>query len=152
MRKGVLASMMVLSLSGCFLNPYESDFTCPHVEGGKCVSVQSAYDESVEVSRKKKSEMSLQDELDDQSKHQKGRTGAISAGTRGGYQEALYTKLAGLLNEPATPLVAPPTVMRVLMLPYKGDGNRLFMPRYVFMFIDDPHWILDERSATEGVK
>ncbi len=151
MKKTALLAVPVLFLAGCFLNPYQSDFTCPHLEGGKCVSVQSAYDESLETTRKKKSEMSLQDELDDLSKNKKGQP-RVSAKTAAGYQEALFAKLAGLLNEPTAPLVAPPQVMRVLLLPYKGDGNKLFMPRYVFMFIDEPQWILDSKSSVDDVK
>lgn len=136
-----------LFLSGCFLNPYQSDFTCPHMENGKCVSVQSAYDESIETSKKKKADMSLQDELDDISKSGKAKTIKVSSTTVSNYQEALYTKIAGLLNEPVTPMVAPPQVMRVMVFPYKGDGKKLFMPRYVFMFIDEAQWVLDEKAA-----
>ncbi len=136
-----------LFLSGCFLNPYQSDFTCPHMENGKCVSVQSAYDESLETNKKKKADMSLQDELDDISRSDKAKTIKVSSTTVSNYQEALYTKIAGLLNEPVTPMVAPPQVMRVMVFPYKGDGKKLFMPRYVFMFIDEAQWVLDEKAA-----
>ena len=58
------------------------------------------------------------------------------------YQEEVYRKLTGLLREPVTPLVAPPRIMRVLLLPYKGEGGELFMPRYVYFMADDPRWIL----------
>jgi len=58
------------------------------------------------------------------------------------YQEEVYRKLTGLLRDPVTPLVAPPRVMRVLLLPYKGDGGELFMPRYVYFMADDPRWIM----------
>ena len=51
------------------------------------------------------------------------------------YQEALYKELAGLLKEPITPVVAPPKVMRVLLLPYKGDANELYMLRYIYFFV-----------------
>jgi conjugal transfer pilus assembly protein TraV len=32
--------------------------------------------------------------------------------------------------------------MRVLLLPYKGEGGELFMPRYVYFMADDPRWIM----------
>jgi conjugal transfer pilus assembly protein TraV len=145
----ILPFLIIFSLffSGCFLNPYQSDFTCPHMENGKCVSVQSAYDESLETSKKKKADMSLQDELDDISKSGKAKTVKVSPATVSNYQDALYAKIAGLLNEPVTPMVAPPQVMRVLVFPYKGDGKKLFMPRYVFMFTDEAQWVLDEKAA-----
>ncbi len=139
---------LTLFISGCFLNPYRSDFTCPHMENGKCVSVQSAYDESLETSKKKKADMSLQDELNDISKSGKAKKIQVSNKTSVNYQESLFRKLAGLLGEPVTPMVAPPQVMRVLLFPYRGDGNKLYMPRYVYIFVEEqPQWIFDQKAS-----
>ena len=149
--KIILLFCFSLFSGGCFLNPYSSDFSCPKTEGGKCVSVQSAYNESVEGSKKKKADKSLQDELNDIEKRKESKKGSADKNTVTNYQDALYAKLAGLLSDPATPMVAPPQVMRVLLFPYKGDGNKLYMPRFVYMFIDDPKWILDEKSAVAEV-
>ena len=41
-------------------------------------------------------------------------------------------------------MVAPPKVLRVLLLPYEGSDNVLYMYRYVYSFVDEPRWILDE--------
>jgi conjugal transfer pilus assembly protein TraV len=60
------------------------------------------------------------------------------------YQDELHKKLAGLLAQPTTPVVAPPSVMRVLMLPYKGDENELFMLRYVYIIVDGPKWVMGD--------
>jgi len=34
--------------------------------------------------------------------------------------------------------------MRVLLLPYKGEGNELFMLRHVYFFVDEPRWVLGD--------
>ena len=61
----------------------------------------------------------------------------------------MYKKLAGLLDEPKTPLIAPPKVMRVLLLPYKNDRD-LYMYRYAYFVVDDFRWVLDGNPALEG--
>jgi len=58
------------------------------------------------------------------------------------YQRAVNKKLATMLKAPNTPLIAPPQVMRVLVLPYKGDMNELYMMRYIYLLIDDPKWVV----------
>ena len=65
------------------------------------------------------------------------------------YQEGVYKKLTGLLDEPKTPLIAPPKVMRVLLLPYKNDRD-LYMYRYAYFVVDDFRWVLDGNPALEG--
>jgi conjugal transfer pilus assembly protein TraV len=47
-----------------------------------------------------------------------------------------------MLKEPNTPLLAAPQVMRVLVLPYRGDQNELYMMRYVYLLTDDPKWVM----------
>jgi conjugal transfer pilus assembly protein TraV len=137
------------TLCGCsaVLNPYQSNFSCPETEKGKCVSVQKAYSDSLNPLVRPESE---------------GKEGACRdcgkdkpadpATTReeSEYRGALFKRLAGLLNEPETPMVAPPQVMRVLLLPYRGDGGELFMPRYAYFFLDRPKWILDGYLVEKG--
>jgi len=60
------------------------------------------------------------------------------------YKQSLFKRFDDLLQEPATPVVAPPQVMRVLLLPYKGDGNELYMLRHVYFFVDEPRWVLGD--------
>jgi len=126
-------------LGGCsVLNPYRSEFTCPQKENGKCVGVDSAYYESLTKTKDKiENPESLKKDNSDKAKTKVGGQKSENL-----YQEEVYRKLAGLLKEPVTPLVAPPKVMRVLLLPYKGDGGELFMPRYVYFMADDPQWIM----------
>ncbi len=66
------------------------------------------------------------------------------------YRSALYDKFSGLLKEPQTPIVAPPKVMRVLLLPYTGQENEFYMLRYVYFFVDKPRWILGDSVTAEG--
>jgi len=41
-----------------------------------------------------------------------------------------------------------------LILPYPGDDHELYMPRYVFMFVDEPRWLLGDylREAVPAEK
>ena len=66
------------------------------------------------------------------------------------YRSALFDKFSGLLKEPQTPIVAPPKVMRVLLLPYTGQENEFYMLRYVYFFVDKPRWILGDSVTADG--
>ncbi len=146
--KRIDLAIVILSASllfeGCFLNPYKSDFQCPKTETGECVSVRSAYDKSVDDGRNKSEGSSMKDLMNDagSSKAPQPKKSTVSL-----YQDALYSKMTGLLNDPVTPMIAPPSVLRVLIFPYRGDGNRLFMPRFAYIMLEDPRWILDEMKA-----
>jgi conjugal transfer pilus assembly protein TraV len=112
------------------LNPYASDFNCPDTDPGKCVSVRTAYEESKGIVPT-----------------------AAAAGSGDGrdlYREALYSRFAGLLREPETPMVVPPRVMRVLLLPYRGAEGELYMLRYAYLFVEEPRWILGDQTRLAG--
>ena len=66
------------------------------------------------------------------------------------YRSALFDRFAGLLKEPKTPIVAPPKVMRVLLMPYTGQENEFYMLRYVYFFVDKPRWILGDSVTADG--
>jgi conjugal transfer pilus assembly protein TraV len=142
----VLIAAASLFFVGCaVLNPYKSDFTCPQKENGKCVGVETAYDESLEKGKKSGT-------LEATGKPSPKPETATAGAQDLLYREEVYRKLIGLLREPATPLVVPPRVMRVLFLPYKGDGGELFMPRYIYFMADDPRWIMGDylqKGATD---
>ncbi|MEM3580389.1 MAG: TraV family lipoprotein [Candidatus Bathyarchaeia archaeon] len=118
---------------GCasVMNPYSEKFTCPQMEEGKCVSIGQAYQESVtgkpitlEEQKKEKpqSEYSPVEEV---------------------YRDALFTKLSQLLKEPRTPLLAPPKIVRVMILPYQdATGKEFYSARYVYVLVEEPQWIL----------
>jgi conjugal transfer pilus assembly protein TraV len=157
------------------INPYQSDFSCPDTFRGKCASVREVYLE--DGTRKQKSRddgtaeipaayadcasASVGEEgggtppacLD--SSPVDAATGAPSTGNRdetnfNRYRSALYDKFSGLLREPKTPVVAPPKVMRVLLLPYTGQDNEFYMLRHVYFFVDKPRWILGDSVVADG--
>lgn len=147
-----------ISLAGCaIVNPYENDFACPDTFHGKCISVTGAYNQAI---KEKAEEVSSQDEMNlciggkckdadekiTQDKPGKLAVTAITAEERNynAYKDSLYRRLDNLLHEPQTPVVAPPKVMRILFLPYKGQDGEFVMTHYVFFFADDPKWLLGD--------
>ncbi|MGD0235581.1 MAG: TraV family lipoprotein [Syntrophorhabdales bacterium] len=132
--------------SGCStvgeaINPYSADFKCEMKENGRCISMTGAYLGSLQKdpgnarnSRNGKSAKNTKKNAIDL---------PASATSETAYQEALFKKLSGLLEEPTTPVIAPPKVMRVLLLPYKAEKD-LFMYRYVYFVVDDYSWVLGD--------
>jgi len=125
-----------LLFSGCAwmgeaVNPYKSSFNCPLGDNGKCVNMTDAYKESLQP------ENALQPSRTATTDAQQARPETM-------YQASLYKKLTGLLDEPTTPVIAPPKVMRVLLLPYKGSDKELYLYRYVFFVADDYTWTLGD--------
>jgi len=132
---------------GCSsLTPYKSDFQCPDTYKGKCVSLKEAYEQSLKG-------VNPEDEADLKVK-KKGKSKVEGEGTgkelpENIYRESLFDELAGLIKDPVTPMVRPPKIMRALVLPYP-DRERLYMPRYVFIMMDEPKWVID--SSLSGME
>lgn len=128
--------LLFIGLQGCasWINPYASDFNCPKTENGRCISVPDAYQESLKKGPKK------------------GAKDEQSGNGSGAYEKELFKKLAGMLKEPVTPIVNPPTAVRVLFTPYPGDENELYLYRYAFFFVDSPSFILGDylKADMEG--
>ena len=57
------------------------------------------------------------------------------------YQQQLLNTIGSLIKQPKTPIVVPPSTMRVLILPYVNNQNELEMGRYVYFFTGKPKWI-----------
>ena len=131
----LLALLAACSTVGNTINPYKSNFNCPYKESGKCISMTGAYDES------RRRPIAAQ--------RTRPKAAVLPTNGEKAYQEGVYKKLAGLLDEPKTPLIAPPKVMRVLLLPYKNDKD-LYMYRYAYFVVDDFRWVLDGNPALEG--
>jgi conjugal transfer pilus assembly protein TraV len=116
-----------LIMSGCSplktaVNPYEEDFKCRAADDtGKCVDTPKAYEEARYPDTAE--EKSIR-ELDQQ-----------VPGNR-------YKLLVDLLPGEKKPLLQPPKILRVLLLPYRGENDELFMTRYVYLKIEDSQWIL----------
>ena len=139
MYRSILAVLPIALLAACStvgdtINPYKSNFDCPYKESGKCISMTGAYEES---------------RLEKTQPTDPAKGAVLPTNGEKAYQEGVYKKLAGLLDEPKTPLIAPPKVMRVLLLPYKNDRD-LYMYRYAYFVVDDFRWVLDGNPALEG--
>lgn len=151
MQKLIFSFIFILAFSGCagVMNPYDSNFQCPGFKNGKCVSVGTAYKES----KKDNHYTDLWDEGSGTERAKKGKSGGQvdeNLSDASLYQNALYNRLSGLLQQPTSPFVVPPQVMRVLILPYTGKGNELYMDRYVYLFMDSPKWLLKNALPAEG--
>jgi len=133
--KHLLTILTLLVLSACAplekaVNPYEEDFKCrASDETGKCIDTPSAYKEA----RYPIIEEPLQPGIP--------KPGVSESDQR-------YHLVAGLLEEPQKPILQPPKIMRVLLLPYEGEGEELFMTRYVYLKVEESDWILNDISET----
>ena len=118
-------------VSGCgaTLNPYHENFNCQAPEdSGLCVDTPSAYKEAVGITQPVNGEAADPEKRVDQVR---------------------LERLAQLLKEPQTPMVTPPRIVRVLILPYKGNGD-LFMARYAYLQVEPSGWVLP--AVDEGME
>lgn len=60
------------------------------------------------------------------------------------YRDASLAKAAKLLKEPVTPVVIPPLVMRILILPRKGEDGELNMAQFSYIMVDKPRWAMGD--------
>lgn len=136
-------------ISGCsaLVSPYSTTFQCPDSDKGKCVSVQTAYDESVEDNPLVKEPVGEEcEECDDEKDNKdtdddhilKSPVNALEYN----YQDSLYKKMTAIIDQPETPFVIPPDVIRVLIPSYSGSDNALYGARYVYFFVTEPQWSL----------
>lgn len=127
----MVALLIPLTLAGCgaALNPYNENFRCQAPEdSGQCVDTKSAYEEAVGLGQ--------------------GAPGK-PAKAEGSAEAARLSRLSELLHEPQTPMIAPPRVLRVLILPYKGNGD-LFMARYAYLQVEPANWVIT--GVDEGLE
>ena len=127
----IVSMLLLLTLTGCgaVLNPYNENFRCQAPEdSGQCVDTKTAYEEATGLGKKS------------DGKPLKAEESAEAARLR---------RLAELLQEPQTPMIAPPRVLRVLILPYKGNGD-LFMTRYAYLQVEPANWVLT--GVDEGLE
>ncbi len=158
-RRILLISILVAFVSGCsILNPYDSEFPCKGGFPGKCTSVRNAHIESLAGldggEKERRNPLPCEGEDCQAIKYERGgeqqvvgdsllRTSGASS-SEGAYKESLYKRLDSLLQEPKMPVVAPPKVMRILMLPYKGQDGEFYMMRHLYFFVDEPRWVLGD--------
>ncbi len=126
----IFALLTFCLLSACSplnnaVNPYHENFKCRASEdSGECIDTPSAY--------------------------KKARYPEEAAGVPAVPNEVLtaqeqrYKILTGLLEQPQKPVLKQPRILRVLLLPYKGEAGELFMTRYVYVKVEDADWILTD--------
>ena len=141
MRKLIFYLVLAAALSGCAgaMNPYSSSFSCPNFKNGRCESVEDAYKSSTDGKYQ---------DLWKESGAGKSKKEKIEPTDADLYQSTLYGRLNGLLKSPVSPMVVPPQVMRVLILPYTGRDNELYMERYVYLFLSGPKWLLNDAVSS----
>ena len=132
MKQLLTGILILLCISGCAgvkdaVNPYEENFHCKAKDSdGKCLDTPTAYKEARLP--------------DGQLSEATPNTSQIEA------QNSRYKALTDLLEAPETPVLNPPKILRVLLLPYKGENNELFMTRYAYLEIEPSQWVLTEVS------
>ncbi|MCK5243721.1 MAG: TraV family lipoprotein [Desulfobacterales bacterium] len=139
----MLAAFVLTTGCASILNPYDDEFQCPKTYEGQCTSIPDAYDMSVSgVEPEQESE-------DEESGEGLTRSDTASApvGIEYDYLNVKYEKMRSLIHTPATPLVVPSDVIRILILPYTGMDNNLFGDRHVYLFATQPGWVIS--SGTE---
>lgn len=126
---GHLFLLFMLLLTGCgpVLNPYNEDFKCrAKDDAGECIDTPTAYQKA----RYPKTETAVTPDSAETVQHE--------------LQENRYKIVSELLKEETKPLLQPPKILRVLLLPYKGEDEELFMSRYVYLKIEDSQWVLTD--------
>ncbi|MEN6317924.1 MAG: type IV conjugative transfer system lipoprotein TraV [Syntrophaceae bacterium] len=134
----IMTLCKLFTACGGIFNPYKSEFDCPMRDKGQCVSVPEAYDESIirtsqEATRhaQKKSDTSKTGDDREQQFDPKDI-----------YQQEMAKKLTAYIRQPSTPFLAPPTVMRALILPYKASAKDLYSERHIYIIVDEPQWVM----------
>jgi conjugal transfer pilus assembly protein TraV len=170
--KMLLGMLGALMLVGCkVLVPYDSKFACEGTQDfGRCMDVQTAYEDALGTAanaqgRDKSGKTAPKWEYRGapskgatssptlkrmRAKDAKGTQVAfLPASTEELYRQSQYRELARLIEEPVTPIVQPPKVLRTLIVSYSA-GDSLYMPRYVYYLADEAKFVLGEYLRGEG--
>ena len=153
MSKTLKLLALVVILPGCALVPYNNEFACEgDAEYGKCTDVSGAYNESVTGEPAgPKMRKDGNREFADQEYALKKENALTNIPVNSheayrDYKSSVYQKLTKLIDEPnTTPMVKQPTQVRTLILNYTTGKTvkKMYMPRYVYYFIDDYEFVLD---------
>ena len=127
--KTIYVGLLILTVvAGCApvknaVNPDEENFRCRARDSeGQCVDTPTAYRQARVPDPATETTSTVQDEA----------------------QGERYRAISDLLAAPETPLLNPPKILRVLLLPYRGEANELFMSRYAYLEIEPAEWVLTE--------
>ena len=150
--------------------PYDSHFLCEkNADYGHCTSVQGAYQDAVggsnanaaagDVEAGRKDEHMQHSDSEAMAegqgpsvdgaealpaeKHADGHPRVVPVTARDQYKNSEYRAMAGMMDAPVAPVLAPAKVLRTLIVAYQ-DGQTLFMPRYVFYVVGEPHFVMGD--------
>lgn len=158
-RSNLIVLVFVALLSACqALVPYDSEFACTaNQDYGRCMDVQSAYEdaranEAIPVGPrpgekfKPGKQAPTHQAPDTAPLEQRGallREVLTPTDSATRLREARYREIAGLIENPVTPLVRAPKVLRTLILSYSGEDT-LYMPRFVYSIAEDAQFVLGD--------
>ncbi len=134
-----MAILFCLGLGSCatlndVVNPYDEQFHCRAKDTeGKCVDTPTAYQDA------RYPQPAVESTADAE-----GKTPTLNVPSKAEAKASQYKAIAELLDNPEPPLLNPPKVLRVLILPYKGEKNELFMTRYAYLEIEKAAWVLTD--------
>jgi conjugal transfer pilus assembly protein TraV len=173
MTKFIAVVTLVCGLAGCkALIPYDSKFACEGTQDfGRCMDVQTAYEDALGSAQTTQA----RDKAGESAPKWDYRGGGTKSGTANPtlqrkrtsttkgtqvafvprsteelYRQSQYRELAGLIEEPVTPMVQPPKVLRTLIVSYSA-GDSLYMPRYVYYLADEAKFVLGDYLKGDGV-
>lgn len=144
-----LAVVLILTMNGCSLVPYEEDFACRKKDGfGKCISMHEAYDEAVTGIERHPAMVPASEQEDDGGIESK-KTATPPASIGGNYDryiESYYKEIGAIVDRPITPMVKQARTIRTLVLPYSGasQDNTLWMERYAYSIVDEPDFVMGQ--------
>ncbi len=137
-----IIGLSALSLSACasLFSAYDSEFSCKNSDHGGCKHPMEAYAEARAESEGSYHAAPI--EVVEEALDTIGHLHSQSTGYDR-YQDVMYRELEGLLNDPATPILAPARTVRTLILPYSDQDqtDRLFMPRYIYSVLEASKFI-----------
>lgn len=153
MKKLVILTLLSSSLlSGCKILPYHNEFACKLEDGyGKCISSDAAYKEA--VTGEDYGHEITENGVKNDPKGSAANTAAskAAAGTSPDrayetYRDRVYKQTAKLIEEPQTPVIRKPTVVRTLIMSYSPglDSQIAYMPRYVYSMLEGPKFVLSQ--------
>jgi conjugal transfer pilus assembly protein TraV len=168
----ITVSITLLMLGGCnILNPYSEETVCQKTDFGQCMSLEEAYNRSLNEEGNQNQEEEAESKptgyLKKEYLYVTGRRRILNHGPgkmliyryvpvtikppkkekkpKELYEHEKYKTLSNLLKKEKKPLVAPPKILKVLILPYSsGDRSEaLNMQRIIFLKVEDSKWIFE---------
>lgn len=161
-----MAAFVVAGVSGCAVfTPYDSEFQCERSRDfGKCTNVEGAYSDalggeapvtgpapgsSVAHAQRDESYGPRDARRGVEAKPApKAEPGAVQQPEAriniNRYKAAEYGELASIIEQPVTPVVAPPKTLRTLVVAYATPEKTLYLPRYVYYFVSEGEFVLGD--------